>query len=173
VNLRGLDVEFGQTADDVLLVCECSRADCIRRIRVSPDVYEKLCADPDTFIILPGHEAAEDETVSRGNSFDLVMLSATRAEERFLVQRTEMRRQLGAEFESLRATVEWPEEIPLIELKACLQGIIRRYLGEEWLHRADTQESLVQIYDNYAGLETADERLAALERISRTLGVGQ
>ena len=63
-----------------------------------------------------------------------------------------------------------PEEMPLRELEACLEDTIRRYIGEEWLHGAETQASLEQIYRNYADLKTADERVAALERLSTTLG---
>ena len=169
-SLRGLDLDFGQTADDVMLVCECSRAECTSRIRVTPAVYEKLRMDPQTFVILAGHEGAADEVVRRDDGFDLVTPSAPRAEERFLTQRADMRRQLAAELESLCAMASSPEEMPLSQLETCLEDTIRRYIGEEWLHGAETQASLKQIYQNYAGLETAEERVAALERLSTTLG---
>ncbi len=43
--------------------CECSDVDCRRRIRLEPSRYEAIHRDPDLFVLLPGHELPEVESV--------------------------------------------------------------------------------------------------------------
>jgi hypothetical protein len=42
--------------------CECSDETCSQRIRISPDIYQKIHKTRDVFTIVPGHqiETAED-----------------------------------------------------------------------------------------------------------------
>ncbi|MBV9309683.1 MAG: hypothetical protein JOZ73_02565 [Solirubrobacterales bacterium] len=51
------------------VVCECDRADCIKRLEVSVDVYERVRKESACFFVAPGHEdpAVEDIVDSAGN----------------------------------------------------------------------------------------------------------
>ena len=55
------------------LICECGNIDCAERIRMRPDVYERLRADPLLFAIVPGHELDDvEEVVSNAGGYDVV-----------------------------------------------------------------------------------------------------
>lgn len=43
--------------------CECSDENCVGRIDVLPSVYDKIHQDDSTFMIMPGHEVRDAETV--------------------------------------------------------------------------------------------------------------
>lgn len=44
-------------------VCECNRAECTDRLYVSLPVYEAIRAVPRRFVLVPGHENEQLETV--------------------------------------------------------------------------------------------------------------
>ena len=44
-------------------VCECANDDCVERLPVPRDEYVAVRSEPRRFIVAPGHEAAELETV--------------------------------------------------------------------------------------------------------------
>lgn len=55
------------------LICECGNIDCAERIRMRPDLYERLRADPVLFAVVPGHEQEDvEEVVSRAGGYDVV-----------------------------------------------------------------------------------------------------
>jgi hypothetical protein len=43
--------------------CECARLDCKRTVELTPAEYEQVRAYPNRFLVLPGHEHPEVETV--------------------------------------------------------------------------------------------------------------
>ena len=43
--------------------CECARLDCKRTVELTPAEYEQVRAHPQRFLVLPGHERPEVETV--------------------------------------------------------------------------------------------------------------
>jgi hypothetical protein len=43
--------------------CECARLDCNRLVSITPAEYERVRADGRRFLLLPGHEDTEVETV--------------------------------------------------------------------------------------------------------------
>jgi hypothetical protein len=43
--------------------CECARLDCKRTVELTPAEYEQVRAHPQRFVVLPGHERPEVETV--------------------------------------------------------------------------------------------------------------
>jgi hypothetical protein len=45
------------------LVCECARTGCTAPIEVDPATFERVRAEPLWFLIAPGHEQPEIETV--------------------------------------------------------------------------------------------------------------
>ena len=65
--LRGLNVEFEGFADEsALFVCECARLECIQQIHVPVEVFDAVSARPGQFVLVPGHEDLEIETVVDG-----------------------------------------------------------------------------------------------------------
>jgi hypothetical protein len=47
----------------VEVLCECGSANCAKRLQVTREIYERLRADPETFVLTPGHEEGLVETV--------------------------------------------------------------------------------------------------------------
>jgi hypothetical protein len=45
------------------VVCECGTRSCTERIAISPDEYVRIREDAITFIVKPGHDFPETETV--------------------------------------------------------------------------------------------------------------
>jgi len=43
--------------------CECARLDCNRMIELTPAEYEQVRDDPRRFVVFPGHERLEVETM--------------------------------------------------------------------------------------------------------------
>jgi hypothetical protein len=72
--LRGLNLEFeGFAGERALFVCECARLYCIEHIELPVETFDEICAVPDRFLVVPGHETAEVErVVSREPRYFLV-----------------------------------------------------------------------------------------------------
>jgi hypothetical protein len=45
--------------------CECARASCASQLEIAWGDYERVRSDPTSFVVLPGHEEPEIETVVR------------------------------------------------------------------------------------------------------------
>jgi hypothetical protein len=53
--------------------CECARLDCNGLISLTPREYERIRKDPRHFLVLPGHEVQEVETiVATGDGYVIV-----------------------------------------------------------------------------------------------------
>ncbi len=52
--------------DPVAFRCECARLGCTELITMSTHEYEDVRSDPRRFLLLPGHEGPEIETVVAG-----------------------------------------------------------------------------------------------------------
>jgi len=59
--------------DDLPVVCECDRLDCVERLSVSVETYERVRADAHCFIVAPGHADASVEDVIDGGGAYLVV----------------------------------------------------------------------------------------------------
>jgi hypothetical protein len=77
--LRGLNLEFEGFADEhALFVCECARLQCIEQIELPVETFDEICAMPDRFLVVPGHETVEVEhVVSRGRRYFVVEKNVT------------------------------------------------------------------------------------------------
>ena len=60
--IRDLDSRFGSD-EDGSFVCECADDGCVRRLPVPVDRYLAVREHPRRFIVWPGHEDSELETV--------------------------------------------------------------------------------------------------------------
>ena len=50
-------------AEGAAFVCECAETGCRARLRLTLEEYEEARSDPRMFLVVPGHELAEVETV--------------------------------------------------------------------------------------------------------------
>ena len=46
-------------------LCECGDEECVERIALTPEEYERVRADPTQFVVKPGHVAPDVEDVVR------------------------------------------------------------------------------------------------------------
>lgn len=51
--------------DSMIVVCECGDASCAQQIQISVDDYESVRADSTLFVVVPGHEIPDVETIVR------------------------------------------------------------------------------------------------------------
>ena len=80
----GSDV-FGIPSDEPLsLVCECLDLGCVERISISAEDLRRARLTPAHFVVLPGHEAVEFETVADRNQTFLVVTKDADVVERLL-----------------------------------------------------------------------------------------
>jgi hypothetical protein len=56
-------VEVETRSDPVEFACECGRADCTEPIAMTLVEYEAARTEPTRFVVVPGHEQPEIETV--------------------------------------------------------------------------------------------------------------
>ena len=61
--------------------CECSNVDCSLLLPLTVSAYEQIRADPKQFVVAPGHELPEIETVVfRTSSYQVVVKQGEAAE---------------------------------------------------------------------------------------------
>ena len=60
--------------------CECGRDDCTERVRVTIAEYEHVRADNDRFLLVPGHETPEMESVVESSDRFVVVDKLPQAE---------------------------------------------------------------------------------------------
>jgi len=53
----------GEESSLVAFRCECASLDCASMVELTPKEYERVRADPRRFLVLPGHELPDVETV--------------------------------------------------------------------------------------------------------------
>lgn len=72
----------GQPDEHVFeFLCECSNIDCTLLLPMTVSEYEQIRADPRQFVVAPGHELPEIETVVRRTSAYQVVLKVGEAAE--------------------------------------------------------------------------------------------
>jgi hypothetical protein len=74
--IREINAGFGDglTYD---LLCECSKADCVRRVVVPRSVYDELRRDEAHFLVSPEHAHPHEERIVSANGAFLVVAPAT------------------------------------------------------------------------------------------------
>jgi hypothetical protein len=71
--IQDLNRTFGSDMGTMTVVCECADADCAERLEVPVAAYERVRSDPLHYIVTPGHEIAEFESVvERKGRYDVV-----------------------------------------------------------------------------------------------------
>ena len=61
--VHGLNNRFVAVGDPMSAVCECGRRDCDERIELSAAAYEEVRQEPTRFVVKPGHEEPDVESV--------------------------------------------------------------------------------------------------------------
>lgn len=70
-------------------ICECGYEECIERVSLTADEYERVRSDPVEFFVKPGHEIPDVEEVVE--SHDRFLLVRKHVEERDIAQQTDPR----------------------------------------------------------------------------------
>ncbi len=71
--IESLNRDLGAEDRTMTAVCECANGDCTDRLEISVSAYERVRADPRRFIVIPGHELAEFESVvESADGYDIV-----------------------------------------------------------------------------------------------------
>ena len=58
-----LNETFGLLTDEMTVVCECGDLTCTDQIQLEIPDYERVRRDPTFFVVVPGHEIPDVETV--------------------------------------------------------------------------------------------------------------
>jgi hypothetical protein len=67
-------------ADELELICECDDGRCFAAVRVTRDDFAALVATPEHYLVVPGHERADEEHVVGAHAlFTVVELEADAA----------------------------------------------------------------------------------------------
>lgn len=61
--VRGLTATLSTPGDTMRIVCECGTRSCTKQFPIRPEEYERVRADPELFLVKPGHDLPEAETV--------------------------------------------------------------------------------------------------------------
>ena len=61
--IEGLNEAFGVVTETMAVVCECGLLECTEQIELDLPTYERVRREPTLFVVLPGHEIPEVESI--------------------------------------------------------------------------------------------------------------
>lgn len=71
--IESLNHGFGSDHPTLTVICECADGDCTDRIEIDVSEYEEVRSHPRRYIIVPGHELPEFESVVKNDGrYDVV-----------------------------------------------------------------------------------------------------
>ncbi len=71
--IESLNETFGVVAETMAVICECGKLGCSEQIELDIPTYEHVRAGPTHFVVLPGHELLDVETIiERHDGFNVV-----------------------------------------------------------------------------------------------------
>jgi hypothetical protein len=71
--IESLNRDLGGGNQAMTVICECANGDCTERFEIPVSVYEMVRADARRYVIVPGHELAEFESVvDHHDGYDIV-----------------------------------------------------------------------------------------------------
>ena len=71
--IEGLNEAFGLVAESMAVVCECGKLECAEQIELDIPSYERVRADPELFIVVPGHEIPDvEDVVEQHGTYDVI-----------------------------------------------------------------------------------------------------
>jgi hypothetical protein len=66
--IEDLNASFGMVTESMAVVCECGQLECTQQIALEIPTYERVRSDPTLFVVVPGHEIPDVETVVEEHS---------------------------------------------------------------------------------------------------------
>jgi hypothetical protein len=63
VHIADLEKRIQQEGESLSLICECARSGCAAPIEVDPITFERVRENPLRFLVTPGHEQTDIESV--------------------------------------------------------------------------------------------------------------
>jgi hypothetical protein len=71
--IEDLNAAFGTVTETMAVVCECGQLECTEQIELDVPTYERVRSDPTHFVVLPGHEIPDVESiVEEHESFHII-----------------------------------------------------------------------------------------------------
>ena len=71
--IESLNRNFQADLPTMSVICECANGDCIEQFEIAVSAYEQVRADPRRYIVLPGHELPEFESIVESrDGYDVV-----------------------------------------------------------------------------------------------------
>jgi hypothetical protein len=71
--IESLNRDLGTHDASMTVICECADGDCTERFEIQISKYEEVRSDPRRYLVVPGHELPEfDSVVESGDAFDVV-----------------------------------------------------------------------------------------------------
>jgi hypothetical protein len=61
--IEDLNASFGMVTESMAVVCECGKLECAQQIDLEIPTYERVRSDSALFVVVPGHEIPDVETV--------------------------------------------------------------------------------------------------------------
>jgi hypothetical protein len=70
--IEGVNRAFATITDVLEVVCECGNENCVEKLTLTVQDYERVRSDPAAFVVVPGHESTDLESVvERGDAFNV------------------------------------------------------------------------------------------------------
>jgi len=71
--IESLNRDLGASDETMTVICECADGDCTERFEIRVSAYEQVRANPRRYVIVPGHEVEQFESVvESGDGYDVV-----------------------------------------------------------------------------------------------------
>lgn len=61
--IEDLNTAFGMVTETMTVICECGELECHEQIVLDVPTFEHVRAEPTQFVVVPGHELPDVETV--------------------------------------------------------------------------------------------------------------
>ena len=75
--IEDLNEAFGTVTETMVVVCECGEIACTQQVELDVPTYERVRSDSAQFVVLPGHEIPDVETVvEEHGSFNIIRKDA-------------------------------------------------------------------------------------------------
>jgi hypothetical protein len=65
--ISGVTTKLVAPVDTMRIVCECGARSCTEQFEIAPEDYERIRRDAELFVLKPGHDLPETETVVAKN----------------------------------------------------------------------------------------------------------
>ena len=72
--IRGIAAGFAVAGESYDVFCECGRRDCVERLSVPAEVYDRIRGDARIYLVRPGHEElVEGHVLDSADAYSVVL----------------------------------------------------------------------------------------------------